>query len=206
MAGLLVAIASGIPMLAVADPIKATYDIGAYSHGGFRGSFLHESTGCLSPSMWKPGRNLYMCNADRDVEPVEIKGSMTGLLDDDNVLTGITGWLSDGTTTYKISDGKIGAFGGDAVWGIKIDTFGWMYMESFSMGAGMPNFFDGNTLIGWGQTLGSYYCSPTSTACDGPRKGIDLYGQRVSVPEPGTLALFGIGLVGLGLARRRRTS
>jgi PEP-CTERM motif len=29
---------------------------------------------------------------------------------------------------------------------------------------------------------------------------------RVSVPEPGTLALFGLGLAGLGFARRRRTT
>jgi len=29
-------------------------------------------------------------------------------------------------------------------------------------------------------------------------------GERVNVPEPGTLALFGIGLAGMGLARRRR--
>jgi hypothetical protein len=33
---------------------------------------------------------------------------------------------------------------------------------------------------------------------------VDLGFDSVSVPEPGTLALFGIGLLGMGLARRRR--
>ena len=30
--------------------------------------------------------------------------------------------------------------------------------------------------------------------------------ERVQVPEPGTLAIFGLGLVGLGFARRRKAA
>jgi len=32
------------------------------------------------------------------------------------------------------------------------------------------------------------------------------FGQTAQVPEPGILALFGIGVVGLGAMRRRRTA
>ena len=39
--------------------------------------------------------------------------------------------------------------------------------------------------------------------CDGSAT-VSLSYETVSVPEPGTLALFGIGLVGMGLARRKK--
>jgi hypothetical protein len=45
-------------------------------------------------------------------------------------------------------------------------------------------------------------CDNTAVDCDNFR-GVDNFGL-ISVPEPSTLALFGLGLIGLGLARRRK--
>ena len=42
------------------------------------------------------------------------------------------------------------------------------------------------------------------TTVDGFRQLTSLNSTTVSVPEPGTLALFGIGLFGMGLARRKK--
>ena len=35
---------------------------------------------------------------------------------------------------------------------------------------------------------------------------VSIYGTSTSVPEPSIIALFGLGLIGLGFARRRKHS
>jgi hypothetical protein len=45
----------------------------------------------------------------------------------------------------------------------------------------------------------------TGTSVNGDYIGIDSFNFRsASVPEPGTLALFGLGLAALGIGRRRK--
>lgn len=58
----------------------------------------------------------------------------------------------------------------------------------------------GNALIGGPYSL-SIFATITHTG-----QGATSFDYEVTVPEPGTLALLGIGLLGLGLSRRRRVA
>lgn len=73
-----------------------------------------------------------------------------------------------------------------------------------------PNVYVGY-LIEFGETMGSFM-TPFANANNGNEANIShmsiyVRGEpRQSVPEPSTLMLLGLGLVGIGVARRRRQS
>jgi len=193
----------GLPTLAVADPIEVTYDVGKYYSpgGGYSASWVHLATGCKGTG--SSGETLYMCGKKKS-----IGGTITGLLDHSGVLT-ITGGLLTIPLHYfdLVYDDISGSLGGNDDWTISIAGLGNFLFEDFGMGPGGPNSFDGSEFVLWGQNEPAYRCRPNYfNWCGGPRLGLDLYGSGnpVHVPEPGTLALFGIGLLGLGLVRRRR--
>lgn len=198
-----------LPISVMADVINVAYQIGPYNPGGYSASWLHHATHCSGSTGANSGRTLYKCDGNSG-DNNAVTGTVSGTYD---TLTGIFTidggeLVVDGMGTYGVSGGSLGGSFGDGTaavtglsWSIIVDVLGTFYFEDIGMDPGGPTVYDADQFILWGQNGNAYECSPGACA---NRWGIDLYGERVPVAEPGILTLLGLGLLTLG-ARRRRT-
>ena len=198
------AILFALSVSANADSINVTYEIGPYSTGNYSASSLHTSSWCPGAGP-DSGDTLYMCGYLMS----PITGSVTGI-SDGGVLSINGGYLNIFGHNYNIGSSSLGGdftnSAGDPLWFLEIDWFGTFYFESIAMGTGGPNYFGPDSFVLWGQNDDAYDCDDLPIATDKNLAcapwGIDLYGKRVPVPEPGTLALLGPGLGFLAWRRR----
>lgn len=176
-----------------------TYDIGPYAAGGFAASFLHSADGCRGRGNMDINRNgrpdtLYMCGE----EQTPVGGTLTGQWDGER-LTRITGNIAG----HRVLRGSLGGDFENARsrprWTLTLARLGTFIFESLPI-----NRINERELTLWGQNMAAYKCR--SDRCRDRRgRGLDLYGQaRESLPEPGTLSILLGGLLGAGVALRRR--
>lgn len=186
---------------AQAVPVPATYEIDSYNNGSYSASWIHTATGCRTDRKYR--LPLYMCGKKLP----SIKGSISGqYYQDYNVLKVTGGSLHIGGDAYHVGGGYLGSFTGNRIWSLELQNFGRFFFENLGNKPGLPNYFGPDKFVLWGQNLSAYFCGRHSYRKCGPRWGIDLYGKRTKVSEPGTLALLGVGLLALAATRRRKTA
>lgn len=199
-----------VPSIALAGPI--TYNITDGSSGSFTASWLHAGTGAESDGFYMNGNKASISGSitiDTDT------GAASGSLATDSADTDfgqgsgswtidITGGTNVGGTDFASGDSLLLALDYTLSNGSTSST-GTFYFADTTF-TGDVNSWDEDELYLWGNNWFNENGTDDRddfVAGGGIALGIDLYGAKVDVPEPSILLIFGLGLTGLGLRRRR---
>lgn len=192
------------PVAANADPILASFDNPSVFFGQDQSlgyAFSSDTSATITAlGFWDSGGDGFAAN--HEVGIWDAGGTLLGLVN-----------LSAGTSNTLIGDFRYA----DLASAISL-VAGATYFIAGTTAADDWVFQASNIIMDTGfNYLGSYFYSPSGNvggsalfpntlAADREYMTVNAFAsESVSVPEPGTLALLGIGLLGIGATRRKRT-
>lgn len=171
--------------------------------------------------IYSPGNGYSQVHGSTSVK--KLYGTLYGNWDDSaGVFSGITGWLKGNYGRVDFTGGHLNFNGSGSLYG-SVHKYGYYgvaaYTGKFSFkdagwyGGRYNNVVTEDYLKIWGG--GKFWKSFTPYNSDWVYNskykkwlGIDLYGhgEKVEVPEPATMGLMGLGLVGMAALRRKKTT
>lgn len=177
-----------LPMASFAMPTHQL-NIGSYSGNGFSASALHTADGCMS-------NGYNMCAGNNGSTHAGITGTLDMVWNaTTSSFSNIIGSLSNGNgISIDILGGSLFTQLTPFGWGDLITNYGTFSFDDLSgFYNGAANNYVDNAFYLWGQN------SAYSAAW-----GLDLYGSVTQVPEPATMSLMALGLMGVVASRKKR--
>jgi len=202
-----------LPLASQAVPI--TYNIGAGSAPGFSASWLHAGSGEMGSTGYFANGMATNMTGSLTLDMADL-GSATGLISGAGDFgLGVDTWTLEffgaAANTVMFVDGNIDllsieydltSLGGHT-------SSGTFYFANRDFNGGNisdgPNYISDSVLYLWGNNWVNATGASDRTAftdAGGIALGLDLYGEAVTVPEPGIAALLAVGLLGLGFIGR----
>lgn len=174
-----------------ADTASSTTGLLSYS-GSVGGFFINATTALSKPVLHGPDASIF------DLNSINVSGQ-AGQLQIGITDTGFTG---DHNLSFGIGGTTDGSISASAYMDLNNIEFGQGTLLGSYSASGLS--FSSNSATTYLSNVTNPFSLTLITSINHQKHGVTSFDAAVSVPEPSVIALFGLGLAGLGVAVRRR--